>query len=207
MGRQREARAAFGRLYDEHFEAIFRYVLVRTGNVTLAEDLTSQTFFKALRGFWRLRLTGAPPSAWLFRIATNEVNSHFRRQRRRSRWEGAPPPGDEPAAREAETAQARLERDELLRELAQALRGLAPDEQALVVLRYFEGKSFSEIARILGRREGTLAMRTHRALDKLRAELEKRGVNHEGIREEFARRAVAGPPGDPCPGVPAGAAR
>jgi RNA polymerase sigma-70 factor (ECF subfamily) len=207
MGRQREARAAFERLYDEQFEAVFRYVLLRTGSVAEAEDLTSQTFFKALRGFWRMRWTGAPPSAWLFRIATNEVNSHFRRRRRRARWEAAPPTGREPVAREVESAQERLERDELFRELARALGGLAPDEQALVVLRYFEGKSFSEIARILGRREGTLAMRTHRALGKLRIELEKRGISHEGIREEYARRALAGSPGDPCPGVPAGAAR
>ena len=46
----REGKAAFGRLYDEHFEAIFRHVLLRVGDVAEAEDLTSQTFFKALRG-------------------------------------------------------------------------------------------------------------------------------------------------------------
>ena len=79
MGTGGEGKAAFGRLYDEHFEAIFRHVLLRVGDV--AEDLTSQTFFKALKGFWRLRLSGAPSAAWLYRIATNEVNSHFRRRR------------------------------------------------------------------------------------------------------------------------------
>ena len=46
---------AFDQLYDQHFDAIFRYVLRRVANVAEAEDLTSQTFFKALRGFWRFR--------------------------------------------------------------------------------------------------------------------------------------------------------
>ncbi len=184
--------AAFGRLYDEHFEAIFRHVLLRVGDVAEAEDLTSQTFFKALKGFWRLRLSGAPPAAWLYRIATNEVNSHFRRRRVRRRWEAEPPPGGEAAARERLTAEERLERDESFRRLGSALRELAPDEQALVVLRYIERKSYAEIARILRRREGTLAMRAHRALRKLRSRLEQRGEDHEEDREDLATSAAAG---------------
>ena len=65
MRRERDETAAFGRLYDQHFQAIFRYVLLRVGHVAEAEELTSQTFFKALRGFGKWRPTAAPASAWL----------------------------------------------------------------------------------------------------------------------------------------------
>jgi RNA polymerase sigma-70 factor (ECF subfamily) len=190
-----EGETAFTRLYDAHFEEIFRYLLLRIGNVTEAEDLTSQTFYKALRGFSRLRLIGTSASAWLYRIATNELNSHFRRRRSRSRWEASTSPAEEVVVRERDTAEERLRREEIFMQLSGALRRLEPDEQALVVLRYFERKPYAEIARILRKREGTLAMRTHRALGKMRAELEKRGVDHEGIRESFARREAAGAAG------------
>lgn len=198
---ERETRMA--RLYDAHFDSIFRYLLIRTGNVAEAEDLTSQTFFKALRAFSRLRWLGGSESAWLYRIATNELNSHFRRVRTRSRLETRTSPADEAVVRERDTAEEVLHREEVFVKLAEALRGLAPLEQALVVLRYFERKSYAEIAGILRTREGTLAMRTHRALKKMRVELEKRGVDHEGIRESFARRAASGPA---CGGVPANVA-
>ena len=193
---------SFEQVYDEHFQAIFRYVLLRVGDVVEAQDLTSQTFFKALRGFWRLRWSPLGPGPWLYRIATNEVNSHFRRGETRRRWHADLPAGDglEAIAVERESAEQLLQRQELLQDLGRALRSLDEEEQALVVLRYFEKKRYSEIARILRRRQGTLAMRTHRALRKLRAELEKRGVDHEGVREGFARGAA---PGCPGPGVSA----
>ena len=80
--RNREgARIAFEELYDEHFDGIFRYILYRVGQVAEAEDLTAQTFFKALRSLWRFRWSKGSFSAWLYRIATNEVNSHHRRRR------------------------------------------------------------------------------------------------------------------------------
>ena len=74
----------------------------------------------------------------------------------------------------------------------ESLRRLRPDDQALIVLRYFEQKPFGEIAEILGKRPGTLTMRTHRALERLRAELKRRGIDHEGLREILDRPAEAG---------------
>ena len=182
---------SFEQVYDENFQAIFRYVLLRVRDVAEAQDLTSQTFLKALRSFWRLRWSPLGAGPWLYRIATNEVNSHFRRGGARKRWHVDLPPdgGLEALAAERESAEQQLQRQELLRDLARALRSLDVDDQTLVILRYFEKKRYSEIARILRKRRGTLAMRTHRALHKLRAELEKRGVDHEGVREGFARGA------------------
>jgi len=184
-----EARASFEEVYEGHFDAVFRYVLHRVGNVAEAEDLTAQTFFKALKAMNRFRWKDASVSAWLFRIATNEVASHFRRAGRRnapgaSRINGV--------QRELESAERTLARNELFLTVNASLRSLRPDEQALIVLRYFEQKPFGEIAEILGSRPGTLTMRTHRALGKLRTELRRRGIDHEGLREVLDRPAEAG---------------
>jgi RNA polymerase sigma-70 factor (ECF subfamily) len=196
----------FDELYESHFDRIFQYVLLRVANVAEAQDLTSQVFYKALRGSWWLRLRGGSVSAWLYRIATNEVNSHFRKQRViQSHAEGSrrePSPGG--GQTELETAESALARNRIHIELNRALRRLKLDEQALIVLRYFQDKSYGEIAEILGKREGALTMRTHRALGKLKQELERRGIDHEGFRESLAQPAEAGRPGG---GVQAGFAR
>jgi RNA polymerase sigma-70 factor, ECF subfamily len=183
----------FEELYDRHFDAIFRHVLHRVGNVAQAEDLTSQTFFKALKGLWRFRWSRGSFQAWLYRIATNEVNTHFRRRRPSDPLDGFE--DRSPVGQEASEADSVLSRNELFGELSRCLRRLHPEEQALVVLRYLEEKPFAEIAAILKKRTGAVTMRTHRALDKLKRELEQRGVDHERLREELEEPATRGPGG------------
>jgi RNA polymerase sigma-70 factor (ECF subfamily) len=167
---------SFDRLYDEHIEAIFRYVLRRVADVAEAEDLTAQTFYKALRSFWRFRLSGGNASAWLYRIATNEINNHYRNRKTTH--------GVDPATVTAERndAEKELAVSRMYLDLHQALRSLDPGDQALIVLRYFEQKSYDEISTILRRRPGTLAMRANRALKKLKNELHQRGIDHEELR-------------------------
>jgi RNA polymerase sigma-70 factor (ECF subfamily) len=193
-------RVSFEELYDAHFDAIFRYVLRRVGSVPEAEDLTAQTFFKALRSLWRFRWSGGSFSSWLYRIATNEVNSHFRRRRpARSLAEPGGAGNLSPVAREALEAERVLSRNEMFLELNRSLRRLTPEEQALVVLRYLEEKPFAEIARILGKRTGAVTMGAHRALKKLKSDLEKRGVDHERLREGLEQPARPGYPGGRVP--------
>ena len=57
---------AFGLIYDKYYQPIFGYILRRTANVALAEDLTAQTFLKALKSLWRFRWQNVPISAWLY---------------------------------------------------------------------------------------------------------------------------------------------
>ena len=191
-------RPSFEKLYDAHFDAIFRFVVYRVGNVAEAEDVTSQTFFKALRGYWRFRWLGGSASAWLYRIAANEVASHFRRRRPSRPLEELPAL----VLQEAEEAERSLSRNEIFVELTAALRRLQPDEQTLVVLRYLEEKPFQEIAEIVRKRTGTVTMRTHRALQKLKTDLEKRGVDHERFREGFANPVPPRYPGGPVQANP-----
>ena len=191
LGASRDGPLSFEQLYDAHFDDIFRYVLHRVADVAEAEDLTAQTFFKAFKGLPRFRWADGSVTSWLYRIATNEVNSHFRRWRpiRLESPASARPNG---VQRELETAEQILSRHRMFLDVNESLRTLKPEEQALIVLRYFEQKSFAEIAEILNKRPGTLTMRTHRALKKLRSELIRRGIDHEGLRKAFDRSAEAG---------------
>jgi RNA polymerase sigma-70 factor (ECF subfamily) len=188
-----KAEQPFDQLYDRHFEAIFRYVLRRVANVSEAEDLTAQTFYKALRSFWRFRWSGGNASAWLYRIATNEVNSYYRDQAA-GRGVVSGSMTTDPNDAERDLAVSRLYLD-----LHRALRRLAPDDQALIVLRYFEQKPYDEITQILGGRSGTLAMRANRALKKLKHELRERGINHEAFRGILASAESARPGGRSIP--------
>ncbi len=187
------AHQSFDQLYDRHLEAIFRYVLRRVANVTEAEDLTAQTFYKALRRFWRFRWSGGNASAWLYRIATNEVNSHYRNQRTSRAVDPAT------VTAERNDAEKELAIQRLYLDLHRELQRLDPDDQALIVLRYFEQKTYDEIAPILRRRPGTLAMRANRALKKLKNQLRQRGIDHEELRGILAPAERTRPTGRNIP--------
>lgn len=189
---------AFGRAYDAYFDPVFRYILLRTANVANAEDLVGQTFYKALKSCWKFRWSGAPILSWLLRIANNEVNAFLRRKKpilgnveslAEQLTDGGYQPDEELVAAENEVAK----RKRFL-QLHQCIRELKPQDQALIVFRYFENKPFSEISLILGKREGALRMGAMRALEKLRFQLEVRGISDEefGTETQELRNASGG---------------
>ena len=73
---------AFKHLFYKHYNAIFNYALRRTGDVYIAEEVTANTFFKALNMIKKYQWKGISFSAWLYRIATNEVNQIYRKSKR-----------------------------------------------------------------------------------------------------------------------------
>ncbi len=188
---------SFDQVYERYFQPIFNYILHRVADVAEAEDLTARTFYKALKSSWRFRWSGASIGSWLYRIATNEVHAFFR-ERNRRRLE--PLTGEDDisdplagsAREELEQAERELAKNHIFLDLNASIRELDSEEQALLTLRYFEKKSFAEIAQILKKRPGTLTMRTHRALQKLKRKLEERGIDHEKIRGCFEGPAVTG---------------
>ena len=72
---------AFGALYEKYFDRIFNYLLRQTDDEQLAGDLCSQTFVNALNHLNRFEFRGVPFSAWLYKIASNEVNKHYRKSK------------------------------------------------------------------------------------------------------------------------------
>lgn len=166
--RARSDREAFGVLYRSHAPWILAYLLRRSGDSTVAEDLTAETFLRALTGIRNFRSQGIPFRFWLYRIATNLANSAVRRRRWRSVFFGG-------SEHHAEAVVATPERDEavLQQDARAALSALPAHDQSLLVLRFVEGLSIDEVARILQCPPGTVQSRTARARERLRRRLER----------------------------------
>ena len=165
--------AAFGELYEAHYSAILNYLYRRTLRVAVAEELTSNTFFKALQGLASYEpREGVRFRSWLYRIATNKARMYWR-GRRGGRREVLPLLEGDDLARvsfvwpETESAEAVRERQRQFARVHEALRGLPEPYQAAIVLRYFEGLGHDQIAGILGKRPGTIKSLVHRGLAKL----------------------------------------
>jgi RNA polymerase sigma-70 factor (ECF subfamily) len=160
---------AFGKLYEDYVERIFNYVYYRTGNQHDAEDLTARVFFRAMSRIPQYQERGLPVSAWLYRIAHNLVANWHRDRGRRpeiSLDEGysAIPHSEHPEI----TLLQLEEQDHLLR----IIRDLPPERQQLIILKFVEHMSNSEIGQIMGRTEGAVKSLYHRTLLSLRVEME-----------------------------------
>src|SRR4030042_745235 len=81
---QKRDEKAFAQLYEAYFDRIYRYIVIRIGDATEAEDMTQQVFLKVLHSISSFRWAGKPFSAWLFRIAHNQVVDHLRRKSKRT---------------------------------------------------------------------------------------------------------------------------
>ena len=155
---------AFGMLYDRYYSEIFRYIYRRTFDHTLAEDLTSNTFFAALRNIRRYKWRCISFSAWLYRIATNEIGMHYRKQNPLVGMDSDMSDTSEPDDLSSEEEYAILHR---------AILKLKPVYQTVITLRFFEDKTIDEICQITGKKEGTVKSQLHRGLKKLQRILAK----------------------------------
>lgn len=167
----RQDPEAFGQLYDLYFARIHSYIYRRVGDRPLAEDLTADTFFRALKAIKRYEWRGMPFSAWLYRIASNTVTDHFRSSRATNvpldeQW------GLQDAGEQPEDAALRIDRME---EILQAVRTLSPDQQDVVLLRFQGDLRLREIADIVGKSEGAVKALMFRALHTLRGRLSAKG--------------------------------
>ena len=163
---------AFGALYELHYSAILDYFTRRTLNVGLSEELTSNVFFKALKGLTGFR-NQVPMRAWLYRIAANELRMHWRREKTRSKHaDGVRRAVEidriacgEPGLVGREALEERLARHA---SLLKALSRLPARFREALTLRFFEGLRYEEIAQVLKRKPGTVKSWVHRGLAKLR---------------------------------------
>lgn len=160
-------KEAFGQLYDHYHLPVFRFLYYRVSSTTLAEDLTAETFFRALRSMSSFRWQGKDFGAWLMTIARNLAADHFKAGRTRleqttedvgeldTTTEG--PEGEVLAALTNEA-------------LIEALADLPGEQRDCLVMRFLEGLSIAETADILGRSAGAvkqLQLRGVRNLAKL----------------------------------------
>jgi RNA polymerase sigma-70 factor, ECF subfamily len=164
---------AFALLYDEYYHPIFSYVFRRLGDYDAARDIVAETFLKAFQKIGRFEWKNIPISAWLYRIATNEINLHFRKTNKTRTltldlylpYE----PGIETERQALEKALA--EADEFM-EIQKKLLLMDMKYQEVIALRFFEEKSLKEMAMILGKKEGTIKSLLSRGLEKLKTAVE-----------------------------------
>jgi RNA polymerase sigma-70 factor (ECF subfamily) len=154
---------AFGELYEKYFDRIFNFIYRQTDDEALTADLTSQTFLNALNHLHRFEYRGVPVSAWLYRIAANEVNKYYRKKKRTRVFSL-----EEIKIKELISQRAEVVDEDQLQRMLKYLKELPTDMLEVLMLRFFEDKDFKEIAYILGITESGAKMRTYRALDKLR---------------------------------------
>lgn len=156
--------AAFGALYDRYVAAVYRYVYYRVRNDMDAEDLVSDVFMRALRAIPRYEPRVAF-LAWLYRIARNAVIDRSRRARTQISFEDAlAHPGVDQIVEPDATILALSDKEAVRGALAK----LTPLQQEVIVLRFVEGYSTLEIAKLVGKREGTVRGIQFRALEALR---------------------------------------
>lgn len=167
---------AFGTLFDEYYSKIFGYVLKRVGVVAVAEDIVSEVFYNAQKGLWRFTWQRVPFSAWLYRIATNEINGYFRKGtfRRSVSLDALIEGSDFEVAdandliHELEHAERELEQHALFLAVRKEIAKLPEKYQEVVALRFFENKKVGDVAIILNKKEGTVKSLLSRAVEQLR---------------------------------------
>ncbi|MGW7521428.1 ECF subfamily RNA polymerase sigma factor, BldN family [Streptomyces sp. NPDC054796] len=155
---------AFGRLYDQYSDTVYRYIYYRVGGRATAEDLTSETFLRALRRIGTFTWQGRDFGAWLVTIARNLVADHFKS----SRFRLEVTTGEMLDANEVE----RSPEDSVLESLSnaallEAVRKLNPQQQECVTLRFLQGLSVAETARVMGKNEGAIKTLQYRAVRTL----------------------------------------
>jgi len=158
---------AFGQLYDHYQASVYRFVYYRTRSQTLAEDLTSETFLRALRNMSGFRWQGKDFGAWLMTIARNLCTDHFKAGRTRLEQTTDDMGVHDDATEGPETAVLAGLTNEVLLD---GLRQLSDEQRDCLIMRFLQGLSIAETAEILGRSEGAikqLQLRGVRNLAKL----------------------------------------
>jgi RNA polymerase sigma-70 factor (ECF subfamily) len=166
----------FGKIFEEYYPAIFRYCLHRTANTEVSNDITSETFYKALNKLGSFKWTGVPFSAWLYRIAGNEIIDYFRHRKYEpgsyddaEREFNLPDRADhQNIEKELIESQEKVEAAEKFIRAKEAIYRLPVKYQEVLVLRFLEDRKILEICDILGKGEGTVKSLISRGLGRLK---------------------------------------
>ena len=156
-------REAFTRLYDLHFDRIYRYIYVRVHSPAEAEDLTQDVFIKAYEAIKSYKWRDLPFTAWLFKIAHNRVIDHVRKTSKEKKASL-----DEAGAISSGDPVYMTEQNFEVFQLKQALEKLPDAQREVATLRFISELSITEVAVALGKSEGTVKALQFNAVASLR---------------------------------------
>lgn len=163
---------ALGELYDRYEARIYSYIYRRTGNESLAEDLTAQVFLKMLEAIRSDKGWHSSFSGWLYRIAHNAVID-FYRQRDRQQQVSLEDTLTTTASDHNPVVMAEASLD--AQRLRTAISRLTEEQSEVITLRFLEGYSISEVAEMLDKTEGSIKALQYRAVTTLRQLLQHEG--------------------------------
>ena len=149
-------------VYNRYHGPLYRYISFHVNNPQTVEDLTSEVFTRLLSAIQKGQLPTESLKAWLFRVASNVVNSHHR-QGSRWKWTAL----TEFLASSAESVDQQIARMMNIESLREQLKHLTELQQHVLALRYGYGLSIREVAELLGRTEGAIKMTQARAVATL----------------------------------------
>ena len=155
-------------LYETHFEKVSRYIAARIGNPSLAEDMASEVFVKAVEAFDNFQWRSIPIEAWIFKIAHNTVIDYYRKSSKRK---------DLPL--EAATTQVSMSTSDQvdlileIKELSQAMQSLTEQQRHIMAMRFGAGMDSQSVAKALGKKSGAVRELQSSAIRKLRTLMQK----------------------------------
>ncbi len=159
-------RDAFALLIGRYSDPLYRHALGMTGSPDVAEDILQTSFIKAYQHLTEVR---GRFDAWLFRIVANGCKDWLKNIRRTHLSYDE---DDQPSSFASPDED--LDRTELRSDLDTALGKLAPSLREAFIMKHVEGRSYEEMADLLGTTVGALKMRVHRAREALQALLEEK---------------------------------
>jgi len=159
---------AFAAIYVRYVDTVFRFIYFRVGSKTVAEDLTSDTFLRALKRIGSFTWQGRDLGAWLVTIARNLIADHFKSGRNRFEVSTAEVLDADQADREPESSPEMAVVDHLTHvTLLNAVKRLNREQQECIVLRFLQGFSVAETAQAMGKNEGAIKALQYRAVRAL----------------------------------------
>jgi len=163
---QQHDQDAFAQLYEEYFDKIYRYIAFKIGNRTEAEDMTQQVFLNAIKAISSFRWRGIPFSAWLFRIAHNQVVDYLRKKAKH-----ATTSLDEVLVSNGNNPQLVAEQNLDIERLLLATKQLTQAQREVISLRFASELSIAQVARVMAKSQGAIKALQHSAMVALRKTL------------------------------------
>lgn len=157
-------RAAFAELYDKYIDRVYKHVYYKVSDRSEAEDITQETFIKAWEAIGGYKRTGAPFAAWLIAIARNLIIDHYRARKKLVPLEEGFEIKNNPDTNPEAIAETNIN-NTIVRS---AILKLKEEKQKVVMMRFIDGFSYTEIAAVLNKTEGAVRVTLCRALNDLK---------------------------------------
>lgn len=177
-GSPSERSDAVGWLYERYFDRIYKYVYLKLGDPTEAEDVCEQVFLKMIESIGTFQWQGSTFASWLYRIAHNQVVDTLRRHSRRPQVPLEPVGDTLPSERDDPHHLA--EQSDFRDHVREAILGLTDLQAQVITLKFGAGLSNAEVAAILDRTEGAIKALQYSALQNLQKRLVSKGYERSG---------------------------